>query len=102
MLIERSLPSKRTLYLCEYNENWEEDYELMESNSGFQTHLIPVNSLKIINDVNSRNTVQSQDYGVINLDESEESNSHISSGIEAQLERIADQLIIITHYLKNK
>tara|TARA_R110002020_G_scaffold36503_5_gene109821 strand:+ start:17252 stop:17776 length:525 start_codon:yes stop_codon:yes gene_type:complete len=93
---------KRTLYLCKYNENWEEDYELMESNSGFQTHLVPVNSLKIINDVNSRNTVQSQHYEDINLEESKESNFHISSGIEAQLERIADQLIIITHYLKNK
>ena len=98
---------KRTLYLCEYNENWKEEYELMESNSGFQTHLVPVNSLKIINDVNSRGAHAMSGAGGnyhehINLDESKESNFHSSSGIEAQLERIADQLIIITHYLKNK
>jgi len=93
---------KRTLYLCEYNKNWREDYELVESNAGFQTHLVPVSDLKIINDVNSRNAAQSQDYEDIDLDEPKGSNFHISSGIEAQLERIADQLIIITHYLKNK
>jgi len=45
---------KRTLYLCEYNKNWKEEYELITSNSGFERHLVPVSELKVINDVTSR------------------------------------------------
>ena len=35
--------------------HWEEEYELIESSSGFQRHIIPVGELKVINDINSRN-----------------------------------------------
>jgi excinuclease UvrABC nuclease subunit len=45
---------KRTLYLCNYNPHWKEEYELITSNSGFQRHLIPVSELKVVNDVTSR------------------------------------------------
>jgi len=45
---------KRTLYLHKYNPHWKEEYELITSNSGFERHLVPVNELKIINDVTSR------------------------------------------------
>ena len=45
---------KRTLYLWEYNEHWEQEYELITSSSGFERHIIPASELKIINDVNSR------------------------------------------------
>ena len=48
---------KRTLYLYKYNAHWKEEYELVTSNSGFERHLIPVNELRIINDVTSRNKV---------------------------------------------
>jgi len=42
---------KRTLYLHRYNPHWKEEYELVESNSGFQRHLIPVSELKVVSDV---------------------------------------------------
>jgi len=50
---------KRTLYLYKYNPHWKEEYELVTSNSGFERHLIPVNELRIINDVTSRGKVAS-------------------------------------------
>ena len=46
---------KRTLYLLKYNPHWKEEYELITSNSGFKRHMVPVSSLKVINDVVSRN-----------------------------------------------
>lgn len=45
---------KRTLYLHRYNPHWREEYELVESSSGFQRHIVPVSELKIINDINTR------------------------------------------------
>ncbi|BCV01493.1 MAG: hypothetical protein CM15mV42_1750 [uncultured marine virus] len=45
---------KRTLYLLKYNAHWEEEYELVKSNSGFERHIIPVKELITINDVVSR------------------------------------------------
>jgi len=47
---------KRTLYLINYNTNWKEEYELITSNSGFERHIIPVNKLKIIDDITNRNS----------------------------------------------
>jgi len=48
---------KRTLYMYKHNPHWKEEYELVTSSSGFERHLIPVNELRIINDVTSRNKV---------------------------------------------
>ncbi len=45
---------KRTLYLLKYNPHWKSEYELITSNSGFQRHMVPVNELKVINDITSR------------------------------------------------
>jgi hypothetical protein len=45
---------KRTLYLHKHNPHWKEEYELIESSTGFIRHIIPVNELKIINDVTNR------------------------------------------------
>lgn len=45
---------KRTLYLHKFNPHWKEEYELIESSTGFIRHIIPVNELKIINDVTNR------------------------------------------------
>lgn len=46
---------KRTLYLMSHNHKWKKDYELITSSSGFKRHMVPVSSLKVINDVVSRN-----------------------------------------------
>jgi hypothetical protein len=51
---------KRTLYLHKYNPHWEEEYEIVTSNSGFQRHMIPVSELKVmtdITDVLAKNTI---------------------------------------------
>jgi hypothetical protein len=45
---------KRTLYLHKYNPHWKEEYEMIESNSGFQRHLIPASELKVVSDVVSK------------------------------------------------
>ena len=45
---------KRTLYLLKHNANWNEEYEVVTSSSGFERHIVPVTELKVINDVTSR------------------------------------------------
>ena len=57
-IIYESEDPKRTLYLHKFNPHWEEEYELVESRSGFQRHLVPVGELKVINDVTTRNVVE--------------------------------------------
>ena len=42
---------KRTLYLHKYNPHWQSEYEIVESNSGFQRHIIPVSELKVVSDI---------------------------------------------------
>ena len=42
---------KRTLYLHKYNPHWKSEYEMIESNSGFQRHIIPASELKVVSDV---------------------------------------------------
>ena len=42
---------KRTLYLHKRNPHWREEYELVESKSGYQRHLIPVSELVVIRDI---------------------------------------------------
>ena len=84
---------KRTLYLWEYNAHWEEEYELIESSSGFQRHIIPVGELKVINDINSRNPEVEKI-----LDISEPSTD--TNDIVSVLNRIADNLEHISYYLK--
>ncbi len=85
---------KRTLYLHKYNPHWKEEYELVESNSGFQRHLIPVSELKVVSDVVSKqgkNTIfdnlLEQMEDLPNPDESVPMN-----GIVKALNRIADSL----------
>lgn len=57
---------KRTLYLHKHNPHWREEYELIESSTGFIRHIIPVNELKIINDVTSRGKLI-HDFADLNL-----------------------------------
>jgi hypothetical protein len=84
---------KRTLYLHRYNPHWKEEYELVESNSGFQRHLIPVSELKVVSDV-----VLKQDTKDLfsNLQQVEElpnpdDNASFASIVRA-LNKIADSL----------
>ena len=87
---------KRTLYLWEYNAHWEEEYELIESSSGFQRHIIPVAELKVISDVNSRNPKVEKILDFEELPDPDQSGE----GIEFQLKRIADQLEVLSYYVK--
>ena len=92
---------KRTLYLWKYNKHWGEEYERIESSSGFQRHIIPVAELKVINDINSRNGVKKQVQSILELDELKGPSPNIEDQLEL-LEKIYDQLVIMTHYLKQK
>jgi hypothetical protein len=85
---------KRTLYLHKYNPHWKEEYEMIESNSGFQRHLIPASELKVVSDVVSKqgkNTIfdnlLEQMEDLPNPDEAVPLN-----GIVKALNRIADSL----------
>jgi len=88
--------TKRTLYLWEYNAHWEEEYELIESSSGFQRHIIPVAELKVISDINSRNPKVEKILEFKELPDPDQSGE----GIEFQLKRIADQLEVLSYYVK--
>ena len=80
---------KRTLYLWKYNPNWKEDYELVVSNSGFERHIIPVSTLKIISDINTKK----KEEQIINLDElANLPNPDDKNQIEIYLGRIANAL----------
>lgn len=50
---------KRTLYLVRHNPFWREEYEMITSNSGYERHLVPVNELKIINNISDRELLDS-------------------------------------------
>ena len=49
---------KRTLYLLKSNPDWNNDYEIVTSNSGFERHIVPVSKLKVINDITDRSKVK--------------------------------------------
>jgi hypothetical protein len=83
---------KRTLYLHKYNPHWKEEYELVESSSGFQRHLIPVSELKIVSDVVSKqgkkNIFEFED--IADLPNPDETFSY--RGVVEALNRIASSL----------
>ena len=92
---------KRTLYLWSYNEHWKEEYELITSSNGFERHIIPVAELKVINDVNSRNAHKEEVKDILDFDElSDPDEGAMIGSCEFQLKRIADQLEILTYYIK--
>jgi len=45
---------KRTLYFLKYNPHYKEEYEMGLTSSGHERFLVPVNELKVLNDVTSR------------------------------------------------
>ena len=89
---------KRTLYLWEYNKHWEEEYELIQSSSGFQRHIIPVAELKVVNDINSRNK-KSVSKIVKNFEELVNPDDQVNPEIIQKLDRIADSLDKIAEIL---
>ena len=81
---------KRTLYLMSHNPKWKKDYELITSNSGFKRHMIPVSSLKVINDVTDRNPLpefsqEEKEFYKIPNPETERSIVDVLRGIEKAL-----------------
>ena len=89
---------KRTLYLWKYNKHWEEEYELIQSSSGFQRHIIPVAELKVVNDINSRNK-KSVSKIIKNFEELANPDDQESPEIIQKLDRIADSLDKIAEIL---
>ena len=84
---------KRSLYLHAYNPHWKEEYELVESNSGFQRHLIPVSELKIVSDVvqsNGKNTIFDTVDKIADLPNPDDNVK--SEGIVQALNKIAEIL----------
>jgi len=90
---------KRTLYLWKHNNHWEEEYELIESSSGFQRHIIPVAELKVISDVNSRNAHKKEVKDILDFEKLSDPDDQANDIVSA-LNKIADQLERITYYIK--
>ena len=90
----------RTLYLHKYNPHWKSEYELVTSNSGFKRHLIPVNELKIINDINSRSSSVNKQKFVADISKTlfDLPNPDAGSNIDLvnKLEEINQTLITLT------
>ena len=86
------------MYLWEHNKHWEEEYELVESSSGFQRHIIPVGELKVINDVNSRNANILDEIENVHKEKLSTRNQYsIESQILVELKRIANSLEKLTY-----
>ena len=83
---------KRTLYLHKYNPHWKSEYEMVESNSGFQRHIIPVSELKVVSDV----TDNLKKNPILSLDEVSElpnpDEKFSFRGVVEALNRIATSL----------
>jgi hypothetical protein len=84
---------KRTLYLHRYNPHWKEEYELVESNSGFQRHLIPVSELKVVSDVILKQDTKDLFSNLQQVEElpNPDDNASFASIVRA-LNKIADSL----------
>jgi len=83
---------KRTLYLLKYNPHWKEEYEIITSNSGFQRHIIPVNELKTIKDVTTKNSEVTETFDALPNPETERDIVDVLKGIEKALLSINQKL----------
>lgn len=92
---------KRTLYLHKYNPHWKEEYELVESNSGFQRHLIPVSELKVVSDAVLKQSTKDLFSNLQQVEElpNPDDNASFANVVRA-LNRIADSLNKIESKLK--
>jgi len=91
---------KRTLYLHKYNPHWKDEYEIIESSSGFQRHIIPVSELKVVSDVVSKQG-KNNIFDLTELEELPDPDEAFSvRGVVQALNRIADTLSRIENKLK--
>jgi hypothetical protein len=79
--------------LHRYNPHWKEEYELVESNSGFQRHLIPVSELKVVSDVILKQDTKDLFSNLQQVEElpNPDDNASFASIVRA-LNKIADSL----------
>lgn len=88
--------SLRTLYLLPYNSNWEKDWEIIESSSGFQRHMVPVSDLNIIKDINTGK----KDHVILDFDKLADPDNIDNRNLYAiALDRIATALEDIANNL---
>ena len=100
---------KRTLYYCKYNPHWKEEYEIIESNAGYVRHIIPVNELKVINDVTSRGKaiVDFANPNLPNPDDNPSTAPSLSSADPQLIKALTDinvtlnQLVTVIKSIKN-
>lgn len=84
---------KRTLYMYKFNAFYKDEYEIVESNAGFQRYMIPVSELKIINDVNSRNILNINSFDDLpNPDEKTNDLIEVLKNINETLKRIEKKI----------
>lgn len=85
---------KRTLYYIKHNPFWSEEFEVHESNSGFQTHLIPVSDLKPLKDITSKvkKDIIDIDFNIPNPDEKEMTVVAAIERLTLSIDRIANTL----------
>ena len=88
---------KRTLYYIKHNPFWEEEYEIHESRSGFQTHLIPVSELKPVKDITSK-----VEKDIIDLDFNIPDPDQKEMTVVAALERLTKSIDKIANILEKK
>jgi len=93
---------KRTLYLLHYNPFWQDEFELIVSNSGYERYFVPVSQLKFINDIGDR---ISQPV-MIEEEEKEDKfidfNNNSNEDLIKVLENINYSLQTIANVLRNK
>ena len=91
---------KRTLYLHKYNPHWKEEYEMVESSSGFQRHIIPVSELKVVSDAVSKQGKSN----IFDLDDLTDlpnpDETYSFRGVVEALNKIAETLSRIENKLK--
>jgi hypothetical protein len=85
---------KRTLYYIKHNPFWSEEFEVHESSSGFQTHLIPVSDLKPLKDITSKvkKDIIDIDFNIPNPDEKEMTVVAAIERLTLSIDRIANTL----------
>ena len=92
---------KRTLYLHKYNPHWRDEYEIIESSSGFQRHIIPVSELKIVNDL-TKNPTKTTIFELDNVEELDDPDNKPLPGLVEALIDINKTLKAIQIVLKNQ
>ena len=91
---------KRTLYFLKYNSNWKEECEKGLTNGGYEVYWIPVNELKVINDVTTRGKLVDDFANLLDPDVSK--NTTNDSSLIAKLEEINQTLKILTKVILKK